>query len=103
MKNEQQEIIARLDRIEKTIQGNKPKPLTLGEAAAYLGISKSYLYKLTSQARIPHYKPEGKKVYFEKSELDEWLLRNPVTTREAIGRKAADRLGSDWKWIGVGR
>ena len=35
--------------------------LTSDEAARYLGISKSYLYKLTMQQKIPHYKPMGKK------------------------------------------
>ena len=33
--------------------------LTTAEASAYLGLSESYLYKLTSSKRIPHYKPNG--------------------------------------------
>jgi len=88
MKNEQ-EIIDRLDRIEQTINGQKAKPFTFKEAAHYLDISKSYLYKLTSQGRIPHFKPQGKKVYFKKADLDEWILSNPVATREKINQRAA--------------
>ena len=38
--------------------------LTTAEASAYLGISESYIYKLTSLKQIPHYKPNGKLVYF---------------------------------------
>ena len=60
MKHEQ-DIIERLDRIEKTIHGIKERPLTFAEAADYLGISKSYLYKLTSQARIRTTSPKGKR------------------------------------------
>lgn len=32
--------------------------LTSTEAAAYMGVSKSYLYKLTMKGEIPHYKPK---------------------------------------------
>ena len=46
--------------------------LTSDEAARFLGISKSYLYKLTMQRRIPHYKPCGKLNYFDLGELEEW-------------------------------
>lgn len=42
----------RLDRIEKLLVANK-KVLTFDEACDYTGISKSYLYKLTSQNEIP--------------------------------------------------
>ena len=46
--------------------------------------SRSYLYKLTSQQLIPHYKPRGKKIFFLKSELQQWLLSNPVKTIDEI-------------------
>ena len=88
------DIIDRLDRIERIVTGMKSKPLALKEAADYLGISRSYLYKLTSQERIPHSKPGGKKVYFDKEELDRWALRNPIATREQI-RKRANRYVND--------
>ncbi len=50
--------------------------LTAREACEYMGITESHLYKLTCTGRIPHYKPTGKLVYFDRSELDDWLLRN---------------------------
>jgi hypothetical protein len=34
--------------------------LTSIETAQYMGISRSYLYKLTMKCEIPHYKPLGK-------------------------------------------
>ena len=58
------------------------------EASAFLSLSKSYLYKLTSGNLIPHYKPQGKMLYFEKSELEAWLLQNPVKTRQQIDVEA---------------
>ena len=53
---------------------------TLKEAALYLGISTSYLYKLTSARAIPFYKPASKLNFFTKGELDDWLLKNRHAT-----------------------
>jgi excisionase family DNA binding protein len=55
--------------------------LSLSEAADFLKIKKSCLYKKTSQKQISYYKPPGcKQIYFRKSELEEWLLSNKVKT-----------------------
>lgn len=63
--------------------------LTFEEASVYSGISKSYLYKLTSAGSIPHYKPEGKTIYFDRLELDAWLKRNRVKTNEELEQEAS--------------
>ncbi len=62
--------------------------LTFDETCHYTGISKSYLYKLTSGRRIPFYKPTGQLVYFKRSELIDWLLSNRISTQEEIGMQA---------------
>ena len=62
--------------------------LTSDEAAKYMGISKSYLYKLTMRQQIPHYKPMGKMCYFNRQELETWLQSNRVTTEAEIDQQA---------------
>ena len=62
--------------------------LTSDEAAAYMGISKSYLYKLTMKQLIPHYKPMGKMCYFNRVELENWLQSNRVATADEISQQA---------------
>ncbi len=62
--------------------------LTTDEAAKYLGVSKSYLYKLTMQQKIPHYKPLGKMCYFNRVELEQWLQSNRIATEDEISQKA---------------
>lgn len=52
--------------------------MTVEDATAYLQLSKSRIYKLTSNKEIPHYVPGGKKIYFRKSELDSWVFQNKV-------------------------
>lgn len=65
--------------------------LTSDEAARYMGISKSYLYKLTMRGEIPHYKPMGKMCYFNRAELEQWLQQNRCATATEIA-DAANRL-----------
>lgn len=62
--------------------------LTSEEAAKYLGISRSYLYKLTMERRIPHFKPMGKLCYFNRQELEQWLQTNRVMTTDDIEQQA---------------
>ena len=85
-------ILDKLTTIENLLKGQTEKPLTFDEAARYLDISKSHLYKLTSASKIPHYKPQGKRLYFSKSELNTWLLRNPVKTTGKIEQEADDYI-----------
>lgn len=58
------------------------------EAAAYLGISKSFLYKITSSKGIPVYRPAGKLLYFKRKELEEWLIRNRYPSVDEIQANA---------------
>lgn len=62
--------------------------LTSEEAARYMGISRSYLYKLTMNQQIPHYKPMGKMCYFNRVEVEQWLQSNRVATSTEIEQKA---------------
>ena len=57
---------------------NSKKMLTVDEVSAYTGLSKSTIYKMTSGNTIPHYKPNGKILYFKKTELDKWLATNKI-------------------------
>lgn len=89
------EILKRLEIIEKHVLEQNlilKQVLNFAEAARYLELSHSHLYKLTSGGNIPFYKPNGKKLYFNRAELDEWLLRNRNSTQEEIDQKAADYL-----------
>ena len=55
--------------------------LSFDEASKFLNLSKSYLYKLTSGNLIPHYKPQGKMLFFERADLEAWLRQNPIKTQ----------------------
>jgi len=80
-------IEERLDRIERLLTSSKDV-LTFEEACEYMGVSRSFLYKLTSRRQIPHSKPNGKMIFFEKKKLNEWLLRNQRKSNHEIEREA---------------
>ena len=50
--------------------------LSFKEALIYLDVSESLLYKLTSKNGIKFTKPNGGKLYFKKSDLQDWMLQN---------------------------
>lgn len=83
-----QSIDDRLRNIEALLQSQKTV-LNFDEVAAYTGLSKSYLYKLTSTGGIPCFKPQGKHIYFSKKEVDQWLLQNRKATNVEIENEAA--------------
>ena len=81
------ELEQRLDRIERLLSANK-EVLTFEEACEYMGISRSFLYKLTSTRKIPHSKPNGKMIFFEKKKLNVWLLQNGRKSKAEIKSEA---------------
>ena len=90
MNDSNKTILLKLTAIESLLEeSHQTKPLTLKEAAKFLNLSQSHIYKLTSERKIPHFKPSGKKIYFDKSELIQWLKRKPARTREETEEKAA--------------
>lgn len=88
-------IIKKLDKIESMLQDQnllKKKVLNFRETCKYLEMSASHLYKLTSQKQIPHFCPQGKKLYFKRTDLDKWLLRNRKDSLDDIETMAANYL-----------
>ena len=84
-------IEQRIEELESLVYASQ-NVLSFDEASKFLSLSKSYLYKLTSAGLIPHYKPQGKMIYFEKNILEEWLRQNPVKTQAQIASEAQKYL-----------
>lgn len=82
-------ILERLENLEKAMYAQKDV-LTFNEACIYTGLSKSHLYKLTSRQKVPHSKPFGKILYFDRKELNSWLLQNPIATVDELEQQAID-------------
>ena len=74
-------IKERLKSLQDAIYTTK-EILNMKDVCQYLDISQSLLYKLTCTGEIPHFKPRGKMIFFEKKELIAWIKRNKVNDQE---------------------
>jgi len=73
-----QNISKELQEIKSLISEQSIKPMSFIEAAEYLHLSKSCLYKMTSANKIPFFKPNGKKIFFLQSDLNSYILKNRI-------------------------
>lgn len=68
-------ILKELQEIKRYTLLQAKQVLDLDDASLLTGLSKSRLYALTSQGKIPHHKsPEGRNLYFSRDELNAWML-----------------------------
>lgn len=103
MENPFEIINQRLERIEVLMQklyetknatetGATISPImTIKQVSAYLDLSLSALYKMTSTKEIPHAK-RGKRLYFDKKDIDAWVLENKITTSSDIEKMATEYI-----------
>lgn len=86
-------INERLKSIEETLYTTKDI-LNMKEVCQYLDISLSLLYKLTCSGEIPHFKPRGKMIFFEKKELIEWIKKSNLLSSE-ITKGSSKTISND--------
>lgn len=68
---------------------NTKAVLTTEEAAKYLGVTKSAIYKLTMGRKIPHYRSQGGKLlYFKREEIEGWATSCKIATKDELEAKA---------------
>ena len=58
--------------------------LTVDDLMDYTTFSQKQIYKLTSTRAIPHYKPSGRKLFFKKDEIDDWINKGRVKTMNEL-------------------
>ncbi len=79
--------------------------LTVDDLALLAGVSKRTVYRLTGDHKIPYYKPNGKDIYFDRAEVESWLLKNRIATNEELQQRAVNDvvLGKGHKGAKGGR
>lgn len=85
------EILQLLKDIRYLMSFNK-SALSVEELSRYAGISVSYIYHLTATGKLKYSKPFGKKIYFDRNEIDAFLLRNTVADDKDREAQAANYL-----------
>lgn len=87
----------RLKKIESLLSQSK-RVLNLNEVCELTGLSKSTLYKFTSDGIIPHYK-QAKHLYFNRKEVEDWLLSERGFYRKEIKQQAATYITLNEKGV----
>lgn len=83
-----EKILEKLNNIEKYSLLSAKNVLTFDDIVLLTGLSKSYLYKLTMKHEIPHYKPNGKIIYFSRTDVELWMMQNRIATNKEIDLQA---------------
>jgi len=87
------QIFEKVEKIEVLILelqpqgGEQSKMLNVHEAAAFLNMTVAALYTLVSRKDIPVNKP-GKRLYFDKDELNAWIRNGKKKTMATIEQEA---------------
>jgi excisionase family DNA binding protein len=67
--------------------------LSIEQACQYLKLAKQTIYGFTSKNEIPFFK-KGKKLYFKKTELEQWLLEGRQKTHREIRADAINFINN---------
>jgi excisionase family DNA binding protein len=73
----------------------KKETLTTSEAAIYLGLSIHTIYKLLAEKAFPFSKPNFKRIYIMRDDLDEWRMlnqSNKLTIRKHVNNHFLKRI-----------
>lgn len=97
MENPFEIILAKLNNIEKAIEklnatSNEVDDfMNVQQVASFIGLSKPTIYGLTHKRKIPHFKA-GKRLYFKKSEIENWITSSKVKTKQEIKQMATEYI-----------
>lgn len=80
--------LEKLNQIERYSLLAAKNVLCLEDVAMLTGLSKSWLYKATCNHLIPFYKPNGKQIYFDRTEIENWINKNRIATAQEIDQQA---------------
>jgi excisionase family DNA binding protein len=97
MENPFEIILEKLNSIEKAIEKLNAQPnsddvfMNIEQVASFVGLSKTTIYGLTHDRSIPHFKT-GKRLYFRKSEIVNWITSSKVNTKQEINQLADEYI-----------
>lgn len=85
-------ILQKLEAIERNTLLAAKSVLTSHDVSFLTGLSLSTIYSMTCKQTIPHYKPNGRFVYFDRKEIEEWMKQNRVGTIQEAERAAVNHI-----------
>lgn len=88
-----EQLNEKIDNLSRLTLISSKTVLDFEETILFTGLSKGNLYRLTSNREIPYFK-KNRKLYFKKSELEEWMLDQRIPTKNEIQSQATTYLAT---------
>ncbi len=89
------EILLEIKNLKEEIKNTHlfKKPFyTTKEAATFLSVSVSYMQKIVASKQINHSRPTGKLIFIKRSDLEDFVMKNPIHSNDDIDSIVADNL-----------
>jgi excisionase family DNA binding protein len=86
----QSQVDTLTELLQETLQNSNQRPATdstdgIELAVEVTGLAKGTVYNLVAERKIPHYK-RGKRIYFNRHELQNWIREGRRLTKDELGR-----------------
>lgn len=78
------------DSNESPKESNNIIYIPLSKFCELTELSTSYVYRLTSERKLTHYKPFGKKIYFRLDQVNEMFEASRVSSSEELKEEAVN-------------
>jgi excisionase family DNA binding protein len=79
-----EELLEKIERLSLLAAKNV---LTVSDLAVLIGVSESRIRHMVHDNDLPYYR-QGKKIFFKKSEIEDWQLDTRVPSRQEVENKA---------------
>lgn len=87
-------ILREIQTLNQSQSYSDRQMLTAQEAATFLNVSISTVYKYSHGRVIPHYKPQGREIYFKRCDLDNYVESRRIASQDELEAQADDYLVS---------
>ncbi|WP_291099357.1 MULTISPECIES: helix-turn-helix domain-containing protein [unclassified Flavobacterium] len=97
MENPFEIILEKLNSIEKAIEklnavsNDEQEFMNLEQVSSFIGLAKPSVYGLIHERKIPYFKT-GKRLYFKKSDIVNWITSTRVKTKQEIEQMANEYI-----------
>lgn len=81
MRHELRQLQRQVEQLVRLLRSNMGSILSIEEAALLTGYSKSYLYKLTRNGKLPCYRPTHGRIFIDKEILINWIKQEGETVK----------------------
>lgn len=85
------ELDRRLKRIEEMTVLSAKRMLSVRDASLLTGFKESYVRKLVEESKLPHYRPSGKMIFFDRDEIESFLRTNRIPSAQELEAEYMNR------------